>query len=93
MGSTHQAHPDNWESREVCRKIIHALVHRVEVLPDTFRMHYFVGQRVIEQKTGEILMQQEGVNSAKEQKKTRPVFLNESGSNILTFGWGTRIRT
>ena len=80
-------------AEEIRKKIMHKLVTRIEVLPDTFRVHFHVGGNYVE---GE-LIHSEGSDplngGSSDRLKRRQHFFSQPGSNKLENGVPTGIRT
>ena len=72
------------DSLELRRKVIRALVHRIEVQPDTYVIHFYAGKSRVGFAT-------EATKSRKGPGYTPgPALLFEFGSNELTNGWPAR---
>ncbi len=86
-------------------KIIGRLIHKVEIRPGSFRLHFNIGRNYIEgelAKAGSLFSCPQGGQDGKRKRaeqpfsRSAPSFSKPSayfGSNTLTNGWGTRIRT
>lgn len=72
------------DTPELRAKIVQKLVHKVEVLPNVIRVHFFVGKSAVVQMNGDL-------ESQKQQSPgvLAPGFgeLSNRGSNRLTNGW------
>lgn len=76
------------ESREMCRKILRLLIHKIEITPKSFRIFYYCGEKKIKDSISEA-----DDKSLEQIKKPGLGFTQNPGSYNLTNGWGTRIRT
>ena len=74
------------KSEEIRKKIIHKLVTRIEVKPDTFRIHFRVGGNYVE---GELAH----AGSESKPLKRPHKFFSVSGSNLVENGAPARART
>ncbi|MBI4403264.1 MAG: recombinase family protein [Deltaproteobacteria bacterium] len=73
------------EDHDLRTKIVQRLVQKVEVLPESVRIHYYVGQ------SGFVPIDSKPKGSkGSESEYAGDKSLKESGSNTLTFGWGGR---
>ena len=85
-------------------KIIQKVIHKIEITPDSYKLYFHVGRNYIEgelanasslfsklkaPKTQKALPDQPGEPSILSTNAVQTYF----GSNSLTYGWGTRIRT
>lgn len=69
---------------EICRKIIHKLVQKIEFFPEGYDIHYFVGQDYIER---EIAPASPEATAGKERTTSS---LKKGGSSTLLYGGSYR---
>jgi hypothetical protein len=73
--------PEQPEQRELCRKIIHRLVHKIEIMPDHARIHIYAGQEYVQSQ-----VEAEDAASPRNGKSDGYNFFGPRGSRTLTIG-------
>ncbi|MBS1984634.1 MAG: recombinase family protein, partial [Bdellovibrionales bacterium] len=73
--------PEQPEQRELCRKIIHRLVYKIEVLPDHARVHLYAGREYVQNQA----KSEEAALLGNEKSDSCELF-GPHGSRTLTFG-------
>jgi hypothetical protein len=73
--------PEHAEERELCRKIIQHVVHKIEVTPNSFRIFFYCGEKNVRFATTQFLDK-----SLNEKTKPEDTLKASSGSNLLTNG-------
>ena len=76
------------DAQEIRSKIAQRLIHRVEITPESFRLHFYVGENHVNRELASA-----GSPFQLKPQKLKKLPEPYSGSNSLHNGWGTRIRT
>ncbi|MBL7542559.1 MAG: recombinase family protein [Bdellovibrionaceae bacterium] len=81
------------QNSDLRNQVIRRLVKKVEVLPQSFKIHYFVGQENVDKGHENLKRFQEVTkeqNKRAEADNSASAFFSFNGSNRLTIGWGRR---
>jgi DNA invertase Pin-like site-specific DNA recombinase len=72
-------------------RILQALIHRIEITPDGFRLHHYVGRNHVERELEALKSETPGVSCEIRAFSQEPLFyLKAGGSNSLQNGWSDR---